>query len=88
MCRGVDIPLTNLCSSSRKMFLAQSCLVALKRFGSPHAVLVQRTPTSCYATGNAIDRWSSPRVQFDSIPKEESSGSVCSDDHAQPVTTW
>lgn len=80
MCGGVDIPLTNLYSSLRKVSLHRVAWLLWKGLGPPHAVLVRRTPASCYATGNAVDKWSSLRVQFDSVPKEESSGFVCSDE--------
>ncbi|OPJ89515.1 hypothetical protein AV530_003725 [Patagioenas fasciata monilis] len=50
-CRGVDVPLTTRCSSPRTVFLAQSCTVALERFGSPGAVLVWRTPATAAPQG-------------------------------------
>lgn len=82
-CAGVWIYLSQTrvlvqerCSSHRVVWLLW------KRLGSPPAVLVQRTPGSCYAAGNSGGRQSSPRGWFGSVPKEESPGSVCSDERA------
>lgn len=84
MCRGVDtsyklvfqfkkgVPCTELHGCFEKVWVLPCC----------------SCPEDTYQLLRHREWMEQPQGQFDSIPKEESSGSVCSDECAWPVTTW